>query len=61
MKTKRKEFAPETEEFKIFDKFLPANKIKEQNHEKPYLDIITNWKNKRRRYSRIKSYYGSSL
>ena len=31
MKTEIKEFALETEDFKIFDKFLPANKIKEQN------------------------------
>ena len=48
------------DEIEVLDKFMPTNKAQELNHEKVYLHIISNWKNRRTRYSRIKSYYGGS-
>jgi len=44
------------EEIETLSKFIEENKLEEIKHEDVYVHFVNNWKNRRSRYSRIKSY-----
>ncbi len=44
------------DEIEILNKFVPKHTVQELKHENVYMNLMTNWRNRRTRYSRIKSY-----
>ena len=44
------------DEIEILNKFVPKYAVKELKHEHVYMNLMSNWRNRRTRYSRIKSY-----
>ncbi|MCK5052183.1 MAG: TerB family tellurite resistance protein [Candidatus Cloacimonetes bacterium] len=44
------------DEIEILDKFVPKIKVEELKHENVYMNLMSNWRNRRTRYSRVKSY-----
>ena len=44
------------DDIEVLNKFVPDHKISELKHENVYVNLISNWRNRRTRYSRIKSY-----
>lgn len=44
------------DEIEVLDKFIPVISIKELKHENVYRNLMSNWRNRRTRYSKIKSY-----
>jgi len=44
------------DEIEVLNKFVPENKVEEIKHEHVYRNLMSNWKNRRIRYSRPKSY-----
>ena len=44
------------DEIEVLDKFVPDHKVEELEHKHVYGNLMSNWRNRRTRYSRIKSY-----
>jgi len=44
------------DEIKLLNKFIPEIKVQELKHEVVYGNLMNNWRNRRTRYSKIKSY-----
>ncbi|MDP8204960.1 MAG: DUF533 domain-containing protein [Candidatus Tenebribacter mawsonii] len=44
------------DEIEVLDKFIPLISVKELKHEHVYRNLMSNWRNRRTRYSKIKSY-----
>jgi tellurite resistance protein len=44
------------DEIKILEKFIPKHTVEELRHENVYRNMMSNWRNRRTRYSKIKSY-----
>ena len=44
------------DEIEILNKFVPKHSVKELKHENVYTNLMSNWRNRRSRYSKIKSY-----
>ena len=49
-------FNIKADEIEILNKFVPKYAVKELKHEHVYTNLMSNWRNRRTRYSRIKSY-----
>ena len=44
------------DEIEVLNKFIPEITVKELKHENVYMNLMSNWRNRRTRYSKIKSY-----
>jgi tellurite resistance protein len=44
------------DEIAVLDKFVPDHKVEDLKHDHVYRNLMSNWRNRRTRYSRIKSY-----
>ncbi len=44
------------DEIEVLNKFIPKIKVHELKHENVYMNLMSNWRNRRTRYSKIKSY-----
>jgi len=44
------------DEIEILEKFIPKIKVEELKHDSVYMNLMSNWRNRRTRYSKVKSY-----
>ncbi len=44
------------DEIEVLNKFIPKIKVQELKHENVYFNLMSNWRNRRIRYSKVKSY-----
>ena len=44
------------DEIEVLKKFAPEHKVEELHHEHVYVNLMSNWRNRRTRYSMVKSY-----
>ena len=49
-------FNIKVDEIEVLSKFIPDITVKELKHEHVYTNLMSNWRNRRTRYSKIKSY-----